>query len=208
MRALGGRGRFFWESANGKAQPVRCFHHTHAADIILAEGFRDGEGNYMTSEVFRGVWISAEPLDENEGARGDAYLIIDIPDEVFSDWEWVQDVGYREALVPAEILNQYPIRRWTEAEEDEYTEARAVRKWHDYLVRRLQLLLLLRQCGAGMSPESPRKPGSSTSTSGRFSPRSRGSSSWFRMPSDAQFLVAPTGLGDTRRPCDGLVARR
>src|SRR5690349_24655571 len=27
-------------------------------------------------------------------------------------------------------------------------------------------------------------------------------------PEDAQFLVAPTGLGDTRRPRDGLVARR
>src|SRR3954469_17646286 len=27
-------------------------------------------------------------------------------------------------------------------------------------------------------------------------------------PEDAQFLVAPTGLGDTRRPGDGLVARR
>src|SRR5678816_2546061 len=27
-------------------------------------------------------------------------------------------------------------------------------------------------------------------------------------PEDAQFLVAPTGLGDTRRPRDGFVARR
>src|SRR5258706_13845836 len=27
-------------------------------------------------------------------------------------------------------------------------------------------------------------------------------------PEDAQFLVAPTGLGDTRRPRNGLAARR
>src|SRR3954451_19516163 len=27
-------------------------------------------------------------------------------------------------------------------------------------------------------------------------------------PEDAQFLVAPTGLGETRRPRDGLVARK
>lgn len=105
---------------------MRESHRTSAADAILAQGFRDGEGTYLTAYVWRGVWASDMPLDENEGAAGNAVLVIEIPDEVFASHEWVKDVsfGYREALIPAPILNACPRRRWTEAEGDAWIDPR------------------------------------------------------------------------------------
>ncbi len=49
------------------------YHRTShdIAQIILADGFRDGEGDYLTEQTWRGVWLSATPLDANEGAVGD-----------------------------------------------------------------------------------------------------------------------------------------
>jgi len=49
------------------------------------------------------------PLDANEGAYGDSVLYVDVPEEIVAEYEWVQDIGYREFLVPAEILNQFPV---------------------------------------------------------------------------------------------------
>ena len=60
--------------------------------------------------MHRGVWLADRPLDENEGATGDAVLFVEIPDEVVAPFEWVQDIGYREFLVPAEVANRYLIR--------------------------------------------------------------------------------------------------
>ena len=50
------------------------YHRTNAADDILRDGFRDGEGRYMTDVILRGVWLSAVPLDIHEGAGGDHVL--------------------------------------------------------------------------------------------------------------------------------------
>jgi len=86
------------------------YHRTQAAVQILAEGFRDREGTYMTETVHQGVWLSDRPLDSNEGAYGDVVLFVDIPEEVVAPYEWVQDIGYREFLIPADIVNRYSIR--------------------------------------------------------------------------------------------------
>ena len=47
------------------------YHRTYyeRARRILEGGLRDGTGTYMTQQTWSGVWLSDEPLDENEGAR-------------------------------------------------------------------------------------------------------------------------------------------
>jgi hypothetical protein len=74
---------------------------------ILNGGFYDATDTYMAIPPCTGVWVSDRPLDANEGAQGDVVLLVDIPEEVFAKYEWVEDgKPYREALVPAEILNE------------------------------------------------------------------------------------------------------
>ena len=86
------------------------YHRTDAAEAILAEGFRDAEGTYMTAEWWAGVWVSDRPLDCNDGANGDWVLTIDVGDADLSEWEWVEeDKTYREWMVPAAVLNRYPV---------------------------------------------------------------------------------------------------
>jgi hypothetical protein len=65
----------------------------------------------MTSKLHGGVWVSNVPLDVNEGADGDRLLTIEVSEEAIADYEWVQDpsFGYREWLVPAELLNRFPV---------------------------------------------------------------------------------------------------
>ena len=48
------------------------FHRTTeaAARTILADGFQDGTGLYLTAMWHSGVWLSDVPLDSNEGAMG------------------------------------------------------------------------------------------------------------------------------------------
>jgi hypothetical protein len=46
------------------------YHRTDRAEIILRNGFKDGKGRYLTSELHRGVWFSNMPLDINEDAKG------------------------------------------------------------------------------------------------------------------------------------------
>jgi len=49
-------------------------------------------------------------VDENEGANGYRVLAVDIPEARIADFEWTE-VGkpYREWLIPAELLNRYPV---------------------------------------------------------------------------------------------------
>jgi hypothetical protein len=78
------------------------------AEWIIRSGFRDGVGTYLTTNTYRGVWVSDRPLDENSGAVGDCVLSLNLPARVFRDHEWVEDrKQYRESLIPATILNRY-----------------------------------------------------------------------------------------------------
>jgi hypothetical protein len=84
------------------------YHRTPAADAILGKGFKDSTGLYITSQPHTGVWLSDVPLDENEGAKGQVVLAIDIPERVLVPYEWVEDgKGYREFLAPAKLVNRY-----------------------------------------------------------------------------------------------------
>lgn len=87
---------------------MRCFHRTtsEAASAIAASGFHDTEGSYLTLNLYSGVWVSDVPLDDNEGAVGVVLFAIDLPVSVFEEYEWVEEhKTYREALIPAAILN-------------------------------------------------------------------------------------------------------
>ncbi len=83
------------------------YHRTDAADEILRDGFRDGEGSYMFDVILRGVWLSDVPLDVNGGAIGDHVLEVELPDALAIEHEVVEDEKpYREFLIPADVLNR------------------------------------------------------------------------------------------------------
>lgn len=89
---------------------MRLFHRTKAdnARAILAGGFRDAEGRYLTDQTFRGVWLSDRPLNINQGADGDTLLevALDVGEAELAEWEWVEeDKPYREFLIPASVVN-------------------------------------------------------------------------------------------------------
>ena len=87
---------------------MRVYHRTNAAQTILQRGFRDGKGCYLTDSIHTGVWVSDVPLDENEGACGDSLITLEIPEELFAQHEWIEEFKtYREALIPAKLLNRY-----------------------------------------------------------------------------------------------------
>ena len=95
---------------------MRLYHTTtrSAAAEILAGGFRDGEGTYGFIGLWlRGVWFADSPVDGNEGAKGwpsegDPVLAVDIPEELLTDLEVIEDgKWYREWLVPADLANRH-----------------------------------------------------------------------------------------------------
>jgi hypothetical protein len=89
---------------------MRCYHRTAKADAMLADGFKDGTGKYLTggAEEFSGVWFSNVPLDCNDGAEGDVVLVVNLPARIFAKFEWVEDgKRHRESLIPATIVNRY-----------------------------------------------------------------------------------------------------
>jgi hypothetical protein len=102
----------------------RVFHRTtiEAATSILTAGFTDSTGSYMMANTtLTGVFVSDVPLDANEGAHGDALLLITLADGTdIGDMEIIEEgKGYREWCVPASILNQGEVRGVNEAEEDQ-----------------------------------------------------------------------------------------
>jgi hypothetical protein len=86
------------------------YHRTYSPEAIVESGFRDGKRSYLTSSTHRGVWVADRALDVNEGAMGDVILVVDVPADVLEPFEWAEEgKPYREFLVPADVLNRYPI---------------------------------------------------------------------------------------------------
>lgn len=88
---------------------MRIFHRTvsTAAADIVTEGFKDNEEKYLSDFAWRGVWVSDRPL-HIESESGNAVLTLEIPAELFAEYEWLQeDESYRGSLIPATILNRY-----------------------------------------------------------------------------------------------------
>jgi hypothetical protein len=112
------------------------FHTTDAADAIILDGFRDGEGSYMlVGMTLRGVFIADVPVDVNEGAKGEDVLEVVLPDDVdLDDYEIVCEIGtYREWCVPAELINSRGRVRLLSFEETEEGHARWLQARRDRL---------------------------------------------------------------------------
>ena len=89
---------------------MKLFHATEAYEQIERDGFRDGTGKYLTDFEFTGVWVSAEPLDDHPSPEA-RHFEIEVGDLNLEPFEWVEEgKPYREFLVPAEVLNQFPRR--------------------------------------------------------------------------------------------------
>jgi hypothetical protein len=88
---------------------LTVFHRTSqaAAVQILRGGFRDTTARYLTDREWSGVWVSDRPLDNSEGASGEALLQIEIAEGDLAPFEWIKaGKTYREWLVPAAVLNE------------------------------------------------------------------------------------------------------
>ena len=101
---------------------------THVANLILADGFRDGQGNFgLVDEqdvpaALSGVFLSDRPLDANEGVwpPPDVVLAVefDTPLSSLGEWELLEPgKGYREWCIPAAFINHHArVRLATSAE--------------------------------------------------------------------------------------------
>lgn len=88
---------------------MRIFHSTVSAKaaVIVREGFKDDEEKYLSDFAWRGVWVSDRPVHP-EGAPGNVFVTLEIPAELFEEYEWAQDdAAYRGSLMPATVLNRY-----------------------------------------------------------------------------------------------------
>lgn len=62
----------------------------------------------MLSTTLTGVWFGDQMLDENEGAKSEAYFVIDIPESLIVCCEVIEEGReFREWCIPAELANQY-----------------------------------------------------------------------------------------------------
>ena len=87
---------------------ITIYHRTRAdiAKSIVATGFQDGHGYFMTNIHHGGVWFSDRPLDSNEGAFGDTLICVRVDEREIERFEWIEEgKPYREWLIPARIVN-------------------------------------------------------------------------------------------------------
>ena len=100
---------------------MKCFHRIPYAESILENGFRDGEGTYLTDITHNGVWLSDRPLSIFEGAKGDGLVSLEIPDDVLAEYEWGEDgKPYREFLIPAVTVNSYEPPELVDEDDDDW----------------------------------------------------------------------------------------
>lgn len=98
---------------------MKLFHRTDAGEAILATGFRDAEGSYLSNTTMRGVFLADVPVDDNEGSTGDELLEVLIDTDI-SDYELVEEgKPFREWCIPAQLLNDHGTTRLLSAEEAE-----------------------------------------------------------------------------------------
>jgi hypothetical protein len=87
---------------------IEVYHRTANAEIILTQGFLDATRTHRTGEIQTGVWFSDEPCSIQERPKGQCVLSIQIPEEVFAQYEWFEKGQlYRKSLIPAAIANHY-----------------------------------------------------------------------------------------------------
>jgi hypothetical protein len=71
--------------------------------------FRDGFTDLYEEFGREGVYFATQQLDALDGFDGDVTLCLDLPPEVFDEYDLTDDLqresGYRVALIPATVLN-------------------------------------------------------------------------------------------------------
>jgi hypothetical protein len=93
------------------------YHRTPVADRILKNGFRNSS-RIIGGISFVGVWLSDQPLDCNEGAKGDQLLEIVLSGALCDPYELIEDgKTYRESCVPSRIINRFGRVRLSAAKE-------------------------------------------------------------------------------------------
>lgn len=88
---------------------ISLYHRTREdiARRIVAGGFSDGDGYYMTNNHHSGVWFSDQPLEANEGAFGNTLIRIRLDEREIAQFEWVERGKlYREWLIPVQLVNR------------------------------------------------------------------------------------------------------
>ena len=101
------------------------YHRTYRASKIVRNGFRDDTWTRPGLGRKRGVFISPDWLDAQEGVDGDDVLELDIDEALFARHEWLaKDTTYREAMIPARELNRYPVRMLNRGEIDTIRQKR------------------------------------------------------------------------------------
>jgi hypothetical protein len=100
---------------------MKVYHITQAENAVkvLAGGFRDSTGMYLSGSVHKGVWVSDQLLVLLSGIRLDDMACFEI--KVLEEWlirpeSMQKGKGYREFLVPAIELNNFPRRRLSDKE--------------------------------------------------------------------------------------------
>ena len=98
---------------------MRLYHTTANGEVIRREGFRDGPTSYAgEGGLRRGVWLADRVMTEADFSDlGQDVLTVEIPAEVVAPFEQPDDglplpdemEPYRAFVVPAEIVNRYPI---------------------------------------------------------------------------------------------------
>jgi hypothetical protein len=93
------------------------------AERVLAGGFENHTGTYLTDREWTGVWVSDRALDCNEGIPLAAIVLLEIqlhvPEAAIADYEWVEEEKtYREWLLPAVLLNRYASVRMVGEDEE------------------------------------------------------------------------------------------
>jgi len=87
---------------------ITLYHRTGSdiAKSVVATGFQDGDGYFMTNIHHAGVWFADRPLDSNEGAYGGALICVRVEESEIERFEWIEEgKTYRESLIPARVIN-------------------------------------------------------------------------------------------------------
>jgi hypothetical protein len=110
------------------------------------------------------VWVTLErPWDltiSGEPPGDPALLVIEVPDDEIVAYEWIEEgKGYREALVPAEVLNKWPVYRGLECDECGAIAREGTAGWRvEDVDTPLQRRLRVTTCPRCVPPDVPRTP--------------------------------------------------
>lgn len=109
-------------SCLGRNQGSLKLYHTTSKEIaqkILSTGFTDTCGDYGFKNIrggplsLSGVWFADRPLDDFDCDKSFAdpiVLEVDVDPDVIEEFSLVEPgTHYREWLIPAKIVNRYPV---------------------------------------------------------------------------------------------------